>query len=154
MNALINKEHWHHKANISLCVPLHYNPTPNVKLFMGLCRLQKALYDFKSVVKYFQEAYIKGISSCDGLCCLWKSAKCKIKDACFFTLSNKNNLNACGCMADWDFWIKAYSDAWTCFWRPTKCNQRKQECIFKKNKNDHPNAEATPWNNTMQMNQQ
>lgn len=43
MNTFINNEHWHYKANMLLCcLPPCYNPTPDVKLFMGLCRLQKA----------------------------------------------------------------------------------------------------------------
>lgn len=50
--------------------------------FYGAERASKALYDFKSVVKYFQEAHIKEISSCDRLCWLCKGTKHK-EQLCF-----------------------------------------------------------------------
>lgn len=50
--------------------------------FYGAERASKALYDFKSVVKYFQEAHIKEISSCDRLCWLCKGTKHK-EQVCF-----------------------------------------------------------------------
>lgn len=70
-----------------------------------------------------------------------------LKDPCFFALSNKNYLNACGCTAGWEFWIKARSDAWTSLWRTTECNQRQQECIFLKRKTDHcwDNVTSRSW---------
>lgn len=74
-----------------LCATIPYQ----MLSFYGIGPASKALYDFKSVVKYFQEARIKEISFCDRLCWLCKGAKYKKNKFVSLLTSNKNYSTVC-----------------------------------------------------------
>lgn len=136
VNTFINNEHWHYKANILLCcLPPCYNPTPDVTPLWDCAGFKRPLW-LQECCKIFPGGTYKWNKLLWRVVLLMEEYK-TLKDPCFFALSNKNYLNACGCTAGWEFWIKACSDAWTSLWRITECNQRQQECIFLKHKNDH-----------------
>lgn len=91
-----------HTADIinltSHCAAVFCAAIPNQMLgFYGFGQASKALYYFKSVVKYFQEAHIKEISFCDRLCWLCRRTKHKKRRRLFLCLpfSNKTYWAAC-----------------------------------------------------------